>query len=98
MSTKSFCTAFIDNLLISIEVFSMLKIDVDQATRMVLLEPEGHLSKQDFVSLAQLVDPLIIESGDLNGVLVHACKFPGWDSFASFIAHIQFINGNYHSN
>ena len=30
----------------------MLKIDVDQATRTVLLEPEGHLAKQDFQSLA----------------------------------------------
>ena len=73
----------------------MLKIDVDQATRTVLLEPEGHLSKQDFVSLAQRVDPLIVESGDLNGVLIHARKFPGWDSFASFIAHIQFVNGHH---
>ena len=70
----------------------MLKIDVDLATRTVLLEPEGHLAKQDFQSLAQQVDPLINESGDLNGVLVHASKFPGWDSFASFVAHIQFVN------
>ena len=73
----------------------MLIIDVDQATRTVLLEPEGHLSTQDFVSLAQRVDPLIVESGDLNGVLIHARKFPGWDSFASFIAHIQFVNGHH---
>ena len=73
----------------------MLKIDVDQAARTVLLEPKGHLSKQDFVSLAQRVDPLIVESGDLNGVLIHARKFPGWDSFASFIAHIQFVNGHH---
>ena len=73
----------------------MLKIDVDQATRTVLLEPEGHLAKQDFQSLAQQVDPLINESGDLNGVLVHASKFPGWDSFASFVAHIQFVNGHH---
>ena len=47
----------------------MLKIDVDQAKRTVLLEPEGHLAKQDFQSLAQQVDPLIKESGDLNGVV-----------------------------
>jgi len=73
----------------------MLKIDVDQATRTVLLEPEGHLAKQDFQSLAQQVDPLINESGYLNGVLVHASKFPGWDSFASFVAHIQFVNGHH---
>ena len=37
----------------------MLKIDVDQAMRTVLLEPEGHLAKQDLQSLAQQVDPLI---------------------------------------
>ena len=51
----------------------MLKIDVDQATRTVLLEPEGHLSQQDFVSLAQRVDQLIIESGDLNGCVGTGC-------------------------
>lgn len=68
----------------------MLKIDMDQATRTVLLEPEGHLSKQDFESLAQQVDPLITQFGDLNGVLIHACKFPGWDSFAAFVGHLKF--------
>ena len=72
-----------------------MKIDVDQATRTVLLEPEGHLAKQDFQSLAQQVDPLINESGDQNGVLVHASKFPGWDSFASFVAYIQFVKGQH---
>jgi hypothetical protein len=72
----------------------MLKIDVDQATRTVMSEPEGYLAKQDFKSLAQQVDPLINESGDQNAV-DHACKFPGWDSFASFVAHIQFVNGHH---
>jgi hypothetical protein len=73
----------------------MLKIDLNQATRTVLLEPEGHLTKQDFQSLAQQVDPFINASGDLNGVLVHASKFPGWDGFASLVAHIQFVNGHH---
>ena len=52
----------------------MLKIDVDQAPRTVLLEPEGHLAKQDFQSLAQQVDPLINESGDLKGT-THETEF-----------------------
>jgi hypothetical protein len=73
----------------------MLKMDVDQATRTVLLEPEGHLAKEDFELLAQQVDSLINESGDLNGVLIHTSKFPGWDSFAVFVAHIQFVNGHH---
>ena len=41
----------------------MLKIDVDQATRTVLLEPEGHLSKQDFQSLAQQLTRLLMNPG-----------------------------------
>lgn len=72
-----------------------MKIEVHQATRTVLLEPEGHLAKQDFESLSQQVDGLINKSGNLNGVLIHARKFPGWDSFASFVTHIQFVNGHH---
>jgi len=30
----------------------------------------------------------------ITNLTLHACKFPGWGSFSSFIAHIQFINGN----
>ena len=41
----------------------MLKIDVDQATRTVLLEPEGHLSKQDFVSLAHKLTRSLLNPG-----------------------------------
>ena len=73
----------------------MLKIDINSEKRTVFLEPEGHLSKQDFESLAQQVDPFIDRCGDLNGVLVHASKFPGWDSFAAFVEHIQFVNGHH---
>ena len=73
----------------------MLKIDVDQTARMVLLEPEGHLSRHDFISLAQQVDPLINKFGNLNGLLIHARQFPGWDSFAAFVAHMQFVNGHH---
>lgn len=73
----------------------MLKIEINHDNRTVLLEPEGQLSKHDFESLAEQVDPLIEQSGDLNGILVHANKFPGWDSFAAFVAHFQFANGHH---
>jgi hypothetical protein len=69
----------------------MLQVHVDLKTRIVLLEPEGPLSPQDFESLAQQVNLLIQQSGDLNGVLVHARQFPGWNSFAAFLAHLHFI-------
>jgi len=31
----------------------------------------------------------------ITNLTLHACKFPGWGSFASFIAHIQFVNGHH---
>jgi hypothetical protein len=73
----------------------MLKIDLDQQNRTVLLEPEGHLSQQDFEALAKQVDPLIMAAGNLNGVLIHTRFFPGWDSFAALVAHFQFAKGHH---
>jgi hypothetical protein len=73
----------------------MLKIDVDQITRIVIVEPEGHLSQQDFEALAKQVDPLIIAHGNLKGVIIHASSFPGWDSFAALVAHFQFAKGHH---
>ncbi len=70
----------------------MLEAEVDEITCTVLVEPEGHLCKQDFLSLSEQINPLIKQFGTLNGVLVHAGKFSGWDGFAAFVVHLKFVN------
>jgi hypothetical protein len=70
----------------------MLEAEVDEITCTVLVEPEGHLCKQDFLALSERIDPLIKQFGTLNGILFHAAKFSGWEGFAAFVVHLKFVN------
>jgi hypothetical protein len=73
----------------------MLDVKLDGATGLAVLEPHGELSAEDFKSAAKIVDPYILEHGHLNGLLIHAESFPGWDSFAAFSKHLEFVK-NHH--
>ena len=73
----------------------MLHIDLDEEEGIVLLEPEGALSEEDFKAAARIVDPYIEKSGSLNGVLIHTKSFPGWDSFSALIKHLRFVKDHH---
>jgi hypothetical protein len=60
----------------------------------LLVRPQGPLQKEDFVKLAEMVDPWIKIHNQLNGVVISVKKFPGWESFGSFISHIKFVNAH----
>ena len=59
--------------------------------RVLVLEPKGELIAADFERLAKEIDPFLEEVGGLNGLLVVADKFPGWDDFAAFSSHMKFV-------
>jgi hypothetical protein len=59
--------------------------------RVLVLEPSGPLSAEDFEGLAAVVDPWVAAHGTLRGLVVHLREFPGWDSVGGFIRHVQFI-------
>jgi SpoIIAA-like len=69
----------------------MLEYEFDTANSILLVKPESALEKNDFVQLAQAVDPQIEESGDLAGLIISAPAFPGWDSFGSMVTHFRFV-------
>ena len=48
--------------------------------------------KTDFEQLSLLVDPYIEEHGKLNGVMVLASDFSGWEDLSTLASHIQFID------
>lgn len=73
----------------------MFTIEVDSSNRTVMLEPHGPLSKQDFEAVAKRIDPMIEQTGGLNGILIHTKQFPGWDSFAAMVAHFKFVKGHH---
>jgi stage II sporulation SpoAA-like protein len=69
----------------------MLNVTLDCANRIAILEPNGALSAEDFANAAEQIDPIIEATGTLNGLIIHAELFPGWDSFGGLISHLKFI-------
>ena len=73
----------------------MLNYELNRAGSILILKPIGPLESTDFEKLAREVDPYIIEKGTLNGLMIYAKSFPGWDNFAAFVSHIKFVK-NHH--
>jgi len=74
----------------------MLEVTLEEPAGIAILRPHGALSKSDFEHAASLIDPLIEKTGKLNGLIIQVPSFPGWDSFAGFMAHMKFVR-NHHA-
>ncbi|MGH6622384.1 MAG: STAS/SEC14 domain-containing protein [Burkholderiaceae bacterium] len=69
----------------------MIEAELFRDEGVLVVVPASALTATDFAQLATLVDPYIAERGGLNGLMVVAGHFPGWDSFEGFIGHIRFV-------
>lgn len=69
----------------------MIEHELDSAHSVLLVRPESALNKDDFAQLAQVVDPVIEANCDLNGLIISAPTFPGWDSFGAMVTHFRFV-------
>ena len=69
----------------------MLNVNLDEINGIAILQPDGALSEDDFKSAAKSIDVYIEKTGKLNGIIIYVESFPGWDSFAGFIAHLKFV-------
>ena len=76
---------------------AMIDYHLDPATAVLTLRPESALQKSDFTELAQAVDPQIEAHGDLNGLIIEAPHFPGWDGFGALVTHLRFVR-DHHRN
>ena len=70
----------------------MLKVKIDKANHIAVLEPDGPLAEKDFKEAAKQVDTLIAEFGKVTGIVIHAKSFPGWDSIAALVEHLKFLH------
>lgn len=51
---------------------------------------EGALEEADFQAVADIVDPVIDAAGRLEGLMIDASGFAGWD----VVAHLRFVNAH----
>ncbi|BBX82649.1 hypothetical protein MAUB_05220 [Mycolicibacterium aubagnense] len=69
----------------------MIEYDLDKEHSILHVEPKSSLEQDDFVKLAQVVDPYIESTGGLAGLIIEASEFPGWDSFGAMVTHFRFV-------
>jgi hypothetical protein len=73
----------------------VIQHDLDEANGILMLEPEGHLSAADFAELTRVVDQYLYAHGRLNGLLIEAASFPGWEDFTALVSHLRFIRDHH---
>jgi tRNA U38,U39,U40 pseudouridine synthase TruA len=73
----------------------MLKYELNREEGILVITPSGPLESEDFEKLIKDVDPYIGEKGKLNGLMIYAQSFPGWNNFAAFLSHMKFVK-NHH--
>ena len=74
----------------------MVTFELLKEKGILVVTPHGPLAAADFANLAKEVDPYIEDNGKLNGLMLcPGNKFPGWEDFASMLAHFKFIR-NHH--
>lgn len=61
----------------------------------LVVSPADKLETTDFERLRLLTDPYLEKHGELNGLLIDAESFFGWEDFSSMLSHIRFVR-NYH--
>jgi len=69
----------------------MIKHQLLEEEGILIIQPNGPLTKEDFDMLAKQVDPYILKAGKLNGLVLDVPKFPGWKDFAGAASHFKFI-------
>ncbi|NYT77102.1 STAS/SEC14 domain-containing protein [Alcaligenaceae bacterium] len=69
----------------------MINYSIMQAEGILLITPSSPLSKEDFNSLNADVDVYLSKHARLHGIMIHAQKFPGWEGFGAFTAHMHFV-------
>ncbi len=73
----------------------MLDYELNRVEGLLIVKPTGPLESTDFEKLVQEVDPYLTEKGKLNGLMIYAQSFPGWENFAAFLSHLKFVK-NHH--
>jgi hypothetical protein len=75
----------------------MIEHELLPTTGILIARPKGPLTAGDFAALAADADAYIEAHGALNGLVIRAEKFPGWENLAGAISHFKFIR-DHHNN
>ncbi len=73
----------------------MIKHKILSDEGIVVVEPSGPLSEEDFTALTTAVDAYLVSHASLKGLVIHTRKFPGWEDLAGFVHHLRFVKDHH---
>ena len=73
----------------------MIEHTLDTAQSILYVRSKSALEQDDFAQLAKTVDPYILKTGDLAGLVIEAPTFPGWESLGAMAAHFRFVRDHH---
>jgi SpoIIAA-like len=73
----------------------MLEHELRTDQCVLIVRPKGPLSENDFAALTAETDAYLETHGTLNGLMIVAEKFPGWENLDGFVSHFKFIRGHH---
>ena len=62
----------------------------------LVVEIHEALRPRDFEELSRTADAWIQDHGELQGLVVHTRKFPGWENLESLFRHVRFVRNHQH--
>ena len=62
---------------------------------LLLMQPQGPLTQQDFARMNLEVNAYLTEHAKLHVVMIEAKDFPGWENWAGFSAHLSFVRDHH---
>ncbi|MBY8975909.1 STAS/SEC14 domain-containing protein [Rhodobacteraceae bacterium NNCM2] len=72
----------------------MVKTEWLREGEVLAIHPDGPIDEEDFKDVGAKIDPVIAEKGRLEGLMVDASQFAGWDDAHALVAHIRFVHGH----
>ena len=64
-------------------------------TGVIVVEVKQALRAQDFDAVAFTADAWIEAHGDLQGLVIHAPEFPGWENLGGLLRHFRFLRDHH---
>ncbi|MDX2082999.1 MAG: STAS/SEC14 domain-containing protein [Rickettsiales bacterium] len=68
----------------------------DDQNGVLLLDVKNSFNEEDFIAIADLINPYFQENGELRGVIINSKKFPYWSGAQNRNQYINFASENHH--
>lgn len=69
----------------------MIHIELLHDRSILVVTPDGPLTKADFEKLASEVDPFLASKGKLAGLMICARSFLGWEGSGALVSQLKFV-------